>query len=117
MTDDKGLISDGFHTFDELYDYRMLYNAGLFNEWGRYPDPQFDVHKSWFHSDGEPCFGGGWFVVFAQLPNGQISNHYPAKDWDMFQIPERDRAAVWDGHTPADVAERLRTQIRDWWLE
>ena len=111
-----GETSDGFHTFNELYDYRMLYNAALFNEWGRHPDPQYDVHKSWHHSDGEPCFGGGWFVVFAQLPTGQISNHYAAKDWDMFQIPERELGAVWDGHTPADVAERLRTHIRDWWL-
>lgn len=25
----EGKISDGFHSFDELYHYRMLYNAGL----------------------------------------------------------------------------------------
>lgn len=27
----EGQISDGFHTFDELYHYRMLYNAAFFN--------------------------------------------------------------------------------------
>ena len=24
--------SDGYHTFKELYEYRLLYNAGMFNE-------------------------------------------------------------------------------------
>jgi hypothetical protein len=64
--------------------------------------------KSWKHSDGEPCFGGGWFVVTAQLPTGQITNHYEAKDWDLFQIPEVPTAPEWDGHTAQDVAKRLR---------
>lgn len=27
----EGKVSDGFHTFDELYHYRMLYNAAFFN--------------------------------------------------------------------------------------
>ena len=27
----EGEISDGFHSFDELYHYRMLYNAAFFN--------------------------------------------------------------------------------------
>ena len=27
----EGEVSDGFHTFDELYHYRMLYNAAFFN--------------------------------------------------------------------------------------
>ena len=99
---DKGEISDGFHTFNELYYYRMLYNAAFFNmlpkEW---------VHKSKKHNDGEECFGGGWFIVMANLPTGQISNHYELKDWDLFQIPEKERADKWDGHTPQGAAERL----------
>lgn len=97
--------SDGYHTFAELYHYRMLYNAALFNEWaaaGRY-----DVHKSLRHSDGELCFGGGWFVVCAQLPSGQISNHYEVADWELFRIPARETPAEWDGHTPEEVATRL----------
>lgn len=28
----RGEISDGYHTFNELYRYRMLYNAAFFNE-------------------------------------------------------------------------------------
>ena len=99
---DKGEISDGYHTFNELYYYRLLYNAAFFNllpkEW---------VHKSKRHHDGEECFGGGWFIVMANLPTGQISNHYEIKDWDLFHIPEKETADKWDGHTPQEAAERL----------
>jgi hypothetical protein len=44
----------------------------------------------------------------AELPTGQISNHYELKDWDLFQIPEKEKANKWDGHTPQDVAKRMR---------
>ena len=106
MKEDKGDISDGYHTFNELYEYRLLYNASMFNEFAK--QNLYDVHKSKRHSDGEECFGGGWFIVQAQLPTGQISNHYEMKDWDLFQIPEKEKANIWDGHTPQDVAKRLR---------
>ncbi|NEW42750.1 hypothetical protein GV794_02085 [Nocardia cyriacigeorgica] len=97
--------SDGCHTFAELYHYRMLYNAAAFNAWAA--AGLYDVHKSWRHSDGEECFGGGWFVVYAELPTGQISNHYEAADWDRFRIPERETAIEWDGHTPQRASQRL----------
>jgi len=100
-----GNTSDGFHTFNELYEYRMLYNAALFNEWAR--AEKHGVHKSLRHSTGEECFGGGWFVVMAELPTGQISNHYEFKDWDKFKIPVRRVAKPWDGHTSAEVARRI----------
>lgn len=99
---DMGEVSDGYHTFNELYYYRMLYNAAFFNllpkEW---------VHKSKRHHTGEECFGGGWFIVMANLPTGQISNHYELKDWDLFKVPEKEFADEWDGHTPQEAAKRI----------
>jgi len=90
----------------------------LFNEWANEQfqdnkgEPAYDVHKSWKHNDGELCFGGGWFVVVAVLPTGQISNHYEAKDWDLFKIPEVEKAKYeFDGHTANDVLERLKSLI------
>jgi len=113
-----GPTSDGYHTFDELYEFRKLYNAALFNEWAALKRSRelnrlfhvvdYNVHKSKRHSDGELCFGGGWFIVQATLPTGQISNHYKLEDWDLFQCEERELADKFDGHTPADVADRLR---------
>ncbi len=105
-----GDTSDGYHTFNELYEFRKLYNAALFNEWAK--GGWYGVHKSKLHSDGEVPFGGGWFVASAQLPTGQITNHYELKDWDLFRIPENTRAAEWDGHTPQDVAKRLTEYLR-----
>ena len=110
----KGKVSDGYHTFDELYEFRMLYNAmfanllaegvGVGAIW-----QEIDVYKSLRHDDGSLCFGGGWFVVVIKLMTGkQISNHYPIADWDLFHIPERHSAINFDGHTSADVIERMR---------
>lgn len=99
-------LSDGHHTFDELYEFRKQFNAALFHEWAL--QKKYGVHKSYRHADGEPCFGGGWFIVVASLPEGQITNHYKSRDWDLFDIPVADIALIpYDGHTPQDVLDRL----------
>jgi len=110
VSDITGNTSDGYHTFDELYQFRMLYNAHLFNAWARLG--VYDAHKSWKHSDGELCFGGGWFIVSATLPDGLISNHYEAQHWDLFRIPEQEIPAEFDGHTSQDVSDRLMSLLR-----
>jgi hypothetical protein len=100
--------SDGYHTFKELYAFRKAYNVALFNEWSK--SGKCHVHKSWRHHDGELCFGGGWFIVVAVLPDGQISNHYEAKDWELFDILDTEKALYeFDGHTGADVIARLES--------
>ena len=94
-------LRDECHTMDELYEYRMLYNALAANAM-----PELAC-KSWRHSDGDLCFGGGWFVVYLTLPTGQVSNHYKAEHWDLFQVPAVELAPPYDGHTPQDAAQRL----------
>jgi hypothetical protein len=106
-----GEVSDGHHTHNELYAYRMLYNALLFNEW--YFHRKYDVHKSKRHSTGEFCFGtedkeAGWFIVVATLPTGQVSNHYKMEYWDWFHVPERSLPVAYDDHTPDDARDRLQ---------
>jgi len=85
----------------------MLYNAHAAHGWLAAGIP---VVKSWKHSDGEPCFGGGWFIVTATLPAGQVSNHYEAKHWGLFRVPEVELPPKYDGHTPQDAAMRLRNE-------
>jgi hypothetical protein len=102
--DERQHPRDEYHTMDELYSYRMLYNAAfafVAQQW-------HTVTKSYRHSDGEPCFGGGWFIVTMHLPQGQVSNHYENEHWDLFRVREVEKAPEWDGHTPAEAAERLR---------
>lgn len=103
--------SDGYHTFKELYEFRLLYNAHLFSEWAK--QGKYDVHKSQRHYDGELCFGReDYFVVVATLPTGQISNHYPMSDWELFNCEAVEKAkAQWDAHSSQDVAKRLRNAI------
>jgi len=96
--------SDGYHTMAELYLYRTLYNAAFAN----LVQAEHTVTKSYRHSDGEFCFGGGWFIVTMELPQGQVSNHYEKKYWDLFRVRYVVTAPVWDGHTPKDAADRLR---------
>jgi len=106
---DRGKLRDGHHSFDELYEFRTVYNAGFFNS---LPGSGILVEKSLRHHDGDYCFnsGGDWFIVIAYLPNGQVSNHYPKKDWDLFKnAKEVDRPSYpFDGHKPSDVLSRIK---------
>ena len=43
----------------------------------------------------------------ADLPTGQISNHYEERYWNLFKIPEKEVADKWDGHSDVDVQNRL----------
>jgi hypothetical protein len=106
-----GEVSDGYHTFNELYEFRKVYNAALFNEWAK--QRKYNVHKSKKHFEGDECFGGSWFIVVAVLPDGQISNHYEMKDWDLFSVPDSEKALFpFDGHTGPDVVQRLKNIAR-----
>lgn len=107
--EDKGQISDGYHTFDELYRYRMIYHAWAIRAW---QTNGWKVVKSHRHSDGELCFGGGWFIVSAMLPTGQVTNHYENKYWRLFDCPIVERAPEWDGHTPDMAAERIEKALK-----
>lgn len=99
-------ISDGYHTFGDLYNQRLYLTAALFN---LFPDR---AYKTLRHDDGQPCFGGGWFLVSIETPNGPYSYHYETKFWNLFKIPEREKADSWDGHTSKDV-KRLLSLTRD----
>lgn len=99
---------DNYHTMEELYFYRMLYHASATVSWMQRDIP---VVKSLRHHDGELCFGGGWFIVTAQLPTGQVSNHYEQTHWQLFPVPVVTVPPEWDGHTPQEAAERIRRDL------
>lgn len=107
-------ISDGYHTFGELYDHRRALTAALFTETHDLNSrtPLIEETPVWrskqHHPDDSPMFEGGYFIVGATLFEGQISYHYKLKHWDDFRnIPEIPHAPKWDGHTPQDTVERL----------
>lgn len=98
---DIGELSDGFHTFNGLYEQRMILFASLVKA---YKDKAW---KSYRHEDGEYCFGGGWFIVGIDTPEGSYTYHYENKYWDMFDCVDLPRAKHWDGHTEDDAETRL----------
>jgi len=103
-------LSDGFHTFNDLYEQRMYLFAALVNA---YKDKAW---KSLKHEDGEPCFGGDWFVVGIDTPEGSYTYHYSIKYWDVFDCEVLPKAKHWDGHTDKDVTRLMSLQPEQQWI-
>lgn len=108
-------VADEYHSMHELYQHRMALNIALFNfmymvdvsirgEEASYKKPLY--MKSKLHNDGT-MFEGGYFIVMAITPEGQISYHYKLEHWDKFRIPIVERTPPWDGHNSEQVMERL----------
>lgn len=97
---DTGNISDGYHTFDELYYHRCVLFSLICN--------QNDVvaWKSKQHFTGDMY--DGMFIVGIETPYGQVTYHYDLKYWDMFNVTELETAPEWDGSSPSDCIERMR---------
>ena len=99
--EDKGQISDGYHTFNELYEHRHWLFVNLMAS-----------HKdmSWAsrtHSDGSSF--DGWFICGMNLPTGQVSYHLPDRMWSAVEEMGLDKnpQPEWDGHTAEQVVERM----------
>ena len=90
-----GDISDGSHTFYELYYHRMMLFAVICNT---YKDKAW---KSWKHEDG--TMYDNYFIVGITTPKGDYSYHYHKDYWKMFNVKELGNAPKWDGHQPKDI--------------
>lgn len=101
-----GEMSDGYHTFNGLYYQRMVLFAALVKA---HKDKAWKSHR---HEDGALCFGGGWFIVGIDTPEGSYTYHYEEKDWDLFDCAELPVAKHWDGHTEEDVTRLLSLDAR-----
>lgn len=97
---EPGKISDGFHTFDQLYAHRILLFIALMKS---HKDISW---KSRLHNDGTGFVG--WFIGGMSLPNGQITYHIPDQFWNLLNnINTLEKSPEWDGHTSDDVLKRL----------
>lgn len=93
--DKKGEISDGSHTFNELYDHRMVLFSIICNTHKQL------AWKSKLHDDG--TMFDDYFIVGINTPEGQFTYHYHLDNWDKFDVTEYDHAPAWDGHEAKDV--------------
>lgn len=110
-------VSDGYHTMDELYEHRIalwialcgqiaLANRAMMpgEEW----QEEKPVWRSKLHDDGSNY--DGWFILGIGKEKGEMMTyHLPISKWSETDFAETlERAPEWDGHSPADVLERLK---------
>lgn len=100
-----GEVSDGDHTFEQLYQHRNLLFIAFLNM----------VNNAWYserHSDGSGY--DGWFIAGVELTEGeQITYHLPNEYLELVSLSLKhlDYAPQWDGHKSADVLDRLKRWI------
>lgn len=95
-----GDMSDGYHTFNELYHHRAVLFSVICN---LHPLCSWKAKK---HHDG--TMYDGMFIVGINTPEGQATYHYDIDPyWDMFKVPEAEFAPEWDGHTADEAIRRI----------
>lgn len=97
--EDKSVISDGSHTFGELYEDRMKLFALFCNS---HKDVSW---KSKLHDDG--TMFENYFICGVNTVEGTFTYHYHLDHWKEFNIPEIEKAPEYDGHTRKDI-DRLK---------
>jgi hypothetical protein len=111
---DTNQISDGYHTFGELYEHRIELFIALCAKLSKsyyycpYCTGHREVWRAKRHSDSSEF--EGWFVLGIGKDKGkQITYHLPIAKWDECDFAETlELAPEWDGHTSSDVLERLK---------
>lgn len=87
-------LSDGYHTFDELYEHRVCLFLALCSSL---------KEKVYYKLDYDE-----WFCIYLELDEGQISYHVPNKykiyaEKNFKYSPDHE----FDGHTSDQVLARL----------
>lgn len=97
------LISDGYHTFGELYEHRIE----LFITLARLIQTRTMMVVWRFKTDDK------WFLLGIHKTTGeQITYHLPVSKWEECDFADTPTIKPeWDGHTSADVLKRLKELI------
>jgi hypothetical protein len=99
---ETGKVSDGHHTFDELYEHRCALFCALLKT-----SPALSWRAN-NHNDG--TMFEGWFIAGMHLPTGDITYHLPVRMWEILDnvgIATSNKAPEWDGHTANNVVHRV----------
>ena len=92
-------ISDGYHTFEELYYHRMVLFSVICNQ------NRDRAWKSKLHHDG--TMFDNFFIVGIDTLEGQYTYHYDLKFWDAYDVKELEKAPEYDGHKPEDITRLI----------
>jgi hypothetical protein len=108
-----GSVSDGSHTFDELYDHRCLLFISLMRMVSDGLGNAYGLHDTWFsklHDDGSSF--DGYIIVGILTDKGQCTYHVKDNPYgeilrNATNVREIPKAPAWDGHNSNDVLDRL----------
>lgn len=95
-------ISDGHHTFRELYEQRLVLFCTICN---LFPDLSWKSKKH-FNNETDPIFDDD-FIAGINTLKGVASYHIKLEYWDLFNIPEIERAPEYDFYSNDEVLERI----------
>ena len=95
-TGDTGEVSDGYHTFNELYRHRITLFIYIAKKYAASGGAVYRFH----HYEG-------WFCLGLETAHGQISYHIPESQWEKCDFAGKERQPIFDGHTSEDVLRRI----------
>lgn len=104
-------VSDGYHTFKELYGIRHVLSLGAFG-WLKSMGWHVEAVTG-EHSDGSKMYDG-WFMLGATDGINQVTFHLPLlylNAAEAFAVKVEKPSFVYDGHTTADVMITLASMI------
>jgi hypothetical protein len=97
-----GEISDGYHSFSELYEHRHALFGHLLHQY------KSCAFKTW--RDDKKKKIDGWFIAGVNTLQGQITYHIPGRLWGSplyNNITEIEFNEYYDQHESCDVLRRL----------
>lgn len=116
---DTNLVSDGYHTFGELYKHRCVLFIALCQMIKSFRserlaqafDPEYYIYASKRHF-GDTQDIDGYFILGILYKGKQVTYHLPIDMWSDYQVymfaDVLENALEFDGHTSDDVLERLK---------
>lgn len=108
-----GETSDGYHTFNELYEHRSVLFIALMAA-----HPKISWYSERHHKGSEVEMYPGMFIAGMNIPTGQISYHLERNKWlyavsGILGPDPKEYPPKWDGHSPRDVVNRIHTWLLD----
>lgn len=101
-------ISDGHHTFREIYNERFILFCVICNI---FPELSWKAKKH-FDEENDSMYEGD-FIAGINTPEGVVTYHIKLKYWDLFDITEINRAPKYDNYTSEDVMNRILSLIKN----
>lgn len=95
-------ISDGHHTFGELYKNRIILFCTLCN---LLPNISWKSKKH-FDEENDPMFFDS-FIAGINTPEGITTYHIKLKYWDLFDVTELEKAPKYDNYNNEEVLKRI----------